>query len=227
MSGYKTLLFDADNTLFDFDACENEALRLAFQKHGYPLNEEIHRTYERINKDLWKQYELGLMDRKTVIYTRFGKLFQEIGIEDDGIGFEDDYQELLGMQHFFIEHAKEVVEELYKHFDLYVVTNGVTVTQLRRLKESGLDQYFKKIFVSEETGFQKPMKEYFDYCFERIENFDAASTIIIGDTISSDIMGGNNAGIATCWFNPKGFTHPEEVIVNHEISCLKELIHIL
>lgn len=227
MSRYQTVLFDADNTLFDFKACEKEALRLTFKKYGYPINQKIAEAYERINVGLWGQFEKGIIDKETVIYSRFGMLFREIGIENDGITFEDDYQELLGMQHFFIEDAFEVVKELYQKYDLYIVTNGVTYTQLRRLRESGVDRYMKKIFVSEETGYQKPMKEYFDYCFDRIENFNRLKTIIIGDSLSSDIKGGNNAGIATCWFNPGRQFNPTPIKVDYEIRNLKELYHIL
>lgn len=227
MNCYKTILFDADNTLFDFRACEKEALRLTFQKYGYPLDKEIAEIYERINLGLWAQYEKGLIDRHTVIYSRFGLLFKELGIEDDGIAFEDDYQELLGMQHFFIEGAYQVVENLSKKFDLYIVTNGVTATQLRRLKESGIDSFMKRIFVSEETGYQKPMKEYFDYCFSRIDNFKKEEAIIIGDSLSSDIKGGNNAGVATCWFNPNKEINTADMHVDYEIQDLKELYEIL
>jgi 2-haloacid dehalogenase len=227
MNRFQTLLFDADNTLFDFHACEEEALKLVFQKYGFSLNQEVADTYQGINTELWRQYEQGLMDRHTVIYSRFGLLFQKIGIQDDGIAFEDDYQELLGMQHFFIEDAFEVVMNLYKEFDLYIVTNGVTATQLRRLKDSGLDRYMKQIFVSEETGYQKPMKEYFDYCFERIVNFDLSRTIIIGDSLSSDIKGGNNANITTCWYNPGRIENHTDARVDYEITSLKELYPLL
>ncbi|MBH1940804.1 YjjG family noncanonical pyrimidine nucleotidase [Mobilitalea sibirica] len=227
MNTYTTILLDADNTIFDFNACEDEALKQTFFKYGYAYNDKIKNLYEKINIDLWKQYELGIMDRETVIYTRFKVLFEQIGIKDDGIAFEDDYQELLGMQHFFIEDAPEVIQYLHNKYDLYIVTNGVTVTQYRRLRESGIDQYMKKIFVSEETGYQKPMKEYFDYCFERIESFDKDKTIIIGDSLSSDIKGGNNAGIATCWFNLKSQNNDIGVKVDYEINRLVDLYQIL
>jgi 2-haloacid dehalogenase len=227
MRRFQNILFDADNTLLDFKECEKEALRLTFKKYGYPLNQEIAETYEKINHSLWDQYEKGIIDRDTVIYSRFGRLFQAIGIADDGITFEDDYQELLGMQHFFIKDALEVITELSKKFSLYIVTNGVTATQIRRLRESGIDRYMKKIFVSEETGFQKPMKEYFDYCFSRIENFKPEEAIIIGDSLSSDIKGGNNAGITTCWYNPDRKINNTDVKVDYEIHSLKELITIL
>ncbi len=227
MQQFRTLLFDADNTLFDFTMCERIALETTFAQHGYTLTEEIRETYDRINTDLWKKYEQGLMDRKTVIYSRFGLLFKELGIEEDGIRFEDVYQDLLGQQHILIPHAKEVVEHLYSRYDLYIVTNGVTVTQLRRLKDSGIDRYMKGIFVSEATGYQKPMKEYFDYCFERISGFEKEKTLIIGDSLSSDIKGGNNAGIKTCWYNPFRLKKESEIKVDYEIQSLMELYELL
>lgn len=227
MKRYQTLLFDADNTLFDFDACEKEALELAFKKYGYPLNEEIYCKYVGINQNLWRQYEKGLVDRKTIIYSRFEILFKSIGIKDDGIAFEDDYQELLGMQHIFIEGALDLIKDLYSKYDLYIVTNGITKTQLRRFRESTIDRYMKKIFVSEETGYQKPMKEYFDYCFRKIDHFNPEVTMIIGDSLSSDITGGNNAGITTCWYNPGRVINHTDAIVDYEISDLKDLYRLL
>ena len=227
MQQFQTLLFDADNTLFDFTAGERIALESAFHHHGYYLDEEILNIYERINVGLWKKYEQGLMDRKTVIYSRFGLLFKEIGIEDDGIKFEDIYQELLGQQHIFVPHAKEVVEYLFSRYDLYIVTNGVTATQMRRLKDSGLDHYMKDIFVSEATGYQKPMKEFFDYCFRKIPGFAADKSMIIGDSLSSDMKGGNNAGIKTCWYNPLQVKNESDAKVDYEIRCLKELYELL
>ncbi len=227
ISNFKTILLDLDGTLLDFNVSERKALLKTFQKYGYHFTEEIRKIYDRINKDLWKQYELGKIDRDTVIYSRFGLLFDEIGIEGDGIAFEDDYQEILGMQHDLLEGALEIVQYLYERYDLYIVTNGVTATQMQRIKESALDIYMKQIFVSEATGYQKPMKEYFDYCFRHIDNIDIARTMIIGDSLTSDIKGGNNAGITTCWFNPEGLPNDLDVIIDYEIRKLKDLYLIL
>jgi 2-haloacid dehalogenase len=167
------------------------------------------------------------MSRENVIYSRFCLLFEELGIKEDGVAFEDDYQALLGTQHFFIDQAEEVIQKLYQDFDLYIVTNGVTATQYQRLKDSGLDRFMKKIFVSEETGYQKPMIEYFNYCFERIDGLDKEKVIIIGDSLSSDIKGGNNAGIATCWYNPDGLENHTDIKVDYEIRYLTELYKLL
>ena len=226
-TNFKTILLDADGTLFDFNACEKNALTKVFQRYGYPLNDEVRRIYESINKDLWEQYELGRIDRDTVIYSRFGSLFKKIGIENDGIAFEDSYQKLLGMQHELYEDAIEVVEYLYEKYDLYIVTNGVTATQLQRLEESALDRYMKEIFVSETAGFQKPRKEYFDYCFKKIGSMDRSRTMIIGDSLTSDIKGGNNAGIKTCWYNPDHQSKDTDVRIDYEIHQLRDLYQIL
>ena len=227
MKKFETLLFDADDTLFDFAACEREAFNLAFRQFGYPLDDEIRRQYEEINQGLWKKYEQGLLDRKTVIYSRFGLLFDQIGIEDDGIHFEDVYQNLLGQQHFILPGAPEIIDYLYPNYDLYIVTNGVTATQFSRLRDSGLDRRMKKIFVSEETGYQKPKKEFFAYCFERIPGLVLERTMIIGDSLSSDMKGGNNAGISTCWYNPGCLENDAEVRIDYEIHSLEELYGIL
>lgn len=227
MKTFTTILLDADDTIFDFAVCEREAVRLAFERFGLPINEEIRRAYTMINKDLWEKHERGIIDKKTIINQRFRILFDRFNIKGGMEGFEEVYQELLGMQHFFIDGAPELIEYLYKKYDLYIVTNGISRTQLRRIHESGLDRYMKRIFVSEEIGYQKPMKEYFDYCFERIDKLNRDKTMIIGDSLTSDIRGGNIAGITTCWYNPKSLINTTDSRVDIEIKNLSELYDIL
>lgn len=225
MKKYKTLLFDVDGTLLDFDKTQEYALNYMFDKYNIPLTKQTRELYDDINHGLWKQFELGLIDKKTVVYTRFVKLFEVLNIDLDGKAFEDEYQYMLGQGFFVLEHAKEVLENLYKDFDLYIVTNGVSSTQYSRQKGSGIDIYFKDIFVSEDIGYQKPAKEYFDYCFKHIGNVKPEETIIIGDSLSSDIQGGINAGIDTCWFNPKRVTG--HIVPTYTIYDLRELYNIL
>lgn len=227
MSRYSTILLDADDTLFDFVACEREALILSFERFGINYNEDTRAAYAKINEDLWKQYEKGLIDRETIINNRFRILFDRFDIRGEKEGFEEVYQEFLGMQHIMIDGAMQVIKYLSNKYDLYIVTNGVTKTQSRRFRESGIEPYVKRLFVSEETGFQKPMKEYFDYCFERINNLRINEVIIIGDSLSSDIKGGNNAGITTCWYNPKALINNTDSRVDIEIRQLSELYEIL
>lgn len=227
MNKYKYLLFDVDGTLLDFDKAEQQALKNTFQNHHILLTDELLQRYETINKQLWKDFEKGLIDKKTVVYTRFVQLFKEFDIDEDGIAFEDDYQETLGKGYFVLPHAREVLEKLSLKYPLYVVTNGVSKTQHSRLKGTHIDQYFQDIFVSEDIGYQKPTREYFDYCFKKMKNIDLDQTLIIGDSLSSDIQGGINVGIDTCWYNPHCIEEPQDMNITYIIHDLKELLDLL
>lgn len=227
MKKYKYLLFDVDGTLLDFHKAEEQALKMTFQKYHIELTDTIKAYYEKMNNQLWKDFEKGLIDKKTIMYTRFVKLFQEFHIDKDGIAFEDDYQEALGHGYFLLPHAREVLENLYQKYPLYVVTNGVSKTQYSRLKGTHIEHYFQDIFVSEDIGYQKPSREYFDNCFQKIENMDLDKTLIIGDSLSSDIQGGINAGIDTCWYNPHHLKQPENMHITYIINDLKDLLTLL
>lgn len=226
MKKYKYLLFDVDGTLLDFDKAEQYALEYTFRHYDISLTYEINQRYEEINKKLWKDFENGLIDKKTVVYSRFVLLFKEFNIPVDGIAFEDDYQKALGQGYFVLPHTIEVLSALYQKYPLYVVTNGVSQTQYSRLEGTDIKKYFQNIFVSEDIGHQKPSKEYFDYCFKNIDKIDLSKTLIIGDSLSSDIQGGINAGIDTCWFNPNHLDKPEAMPINYEIHDLRELLQL-
>lgn len=227
MKKYKYLLFDVDGTLLDFNKAEEQALINTFQKYNIVLTEQMNQRYEQINKQLWKDFENGLIDKKTIVYTRFVQLFQEFGIDEDGIAFEDDYQDALGEGYFLLPHARDILEKLYQKYPLYVVTNGVSKTQYSRLKGTRIDQYFQDIFVSEDIGYQKPTREYFDYCFKKMKNIDLDQTLIIGDSLSSDIQGGINVGIDTCWYNPHYIEEPQDMNITYIIHDLRELLDLL
>jgi 2-haloacid dehalogenase len=225
---YQILLLDIDGTLLDFQKSQKLTLEKAFQAFDYPLTEETKRRYEEINHGLWKQYERGEITRETVIYSRFERLFKELGIEDDGIAFENTYQELLGQSACLLDGALELVQYLYKKYELYVITNGVTQTQKQRLHDSGLDVYMKDIFISGEIGAQKPQKEFFDVCLERIgSSVEKNSMLIIGDTLSSDILGGIYAGIDTCWYNPGGLAADPDIPSTYTVRSFRELRKLL
>ena len=176
---------------------------------------------------MWKDYEDGKISRDTVIYSRFKLLFEEFGIADDGIAFEDRYQEELGRGHDVVNHALPLVQNLHKDYHLHIVTNGVVATQYSRLKDSTLDQYVEHIFVSEEIGHQKPKKEYFDHCFSVLGDIKKEEMLIIGDSLSSDMQGGINAGIDTCWFNPHKKRNEKQLPLTYEIHDLRELYTII
>lgn len=222
----KTLLFDVDDTLLDFQLAERKALNSLFVDEKIVLTPEIEATYKKINQQLWRDFELGKVDKSKVIDGRFALLFDYYGKKVDGKKMGEKYSYYLSEGHDLLGNSLEIIEKLQPDYDLYIVTNGVAKTQYKRLKESNLHSFFKDIFVSEETGFQKPMLEYFDYVFERIPNLQKEETMIIGDSLNSDILGGNQAGITTVWLNPNKIA-TKEIQPDFEIQQLDELFHVL
>lgn len=220
---YDILLFDADRTLLDFDKSEWMALKQVFSEYGVLFNEEVHCDYVIINHKLWDQHELGLISRERLIYKRFEDLFAKKRIEINVVEFEDRYQFLLSEKAYIIDGALELVRDLSGKYEIYIVTNGVTETQMKRLVSTGIAEYVRDIFISGEIGYQKPSKEYFENVFERMDPFQKDRAIIIGDSLTSDIKGGNNAGIDTCWYNPNKLQRVKGVEVTFEIDNLEML----
>ncbi|MCP1125933.1 YjjG family noncanonical pyrimidine nucleotidase [Bacillus sp. 3103sda1] len=227
MKHYQTLLFDVDDTLLDFGVAERVALRSLFEEQQIPLTAEIEAHYKEVNQGLWKPFEEGKLDRDEVVNTRFSILFKKYVQEVDGILLEQNYRSYLEEGNQLVNGAFKLITNLQKQYNLYIVTNGVSKTQDKRLRNSGLHPLFKDIFVSEDTGFQKPMKEYFDYVFARIPNFSPKQALIIGDSLSADIKGGQLAGLDTCWFNPEMKPNNTDINPTYEIQKLDELYHIL
>ncbi|MBD8076123.1 YjjG family noncanonical pyrimidine nucleotidase [Bacillus thuringiensis] len=223
MKKYKTLLFDVDDTLLDFQKAEKVALRVLFEEKGIPLTDEIEARYKKINKGLWDAFEKGELSSNEVVNTRFSLLFKEYGEEVDGILLENNYRNYLEEGNQLMQGAFEFINQIQGEYELYIVTNGVSKTQDKRLRNAGLHSLFKDVFVSEDTGFQKPMKEYFDYVFERIPNFAPEEGLIIGDSLSADMKGGYVAGIDTCWFNPERKLNDSGIIPTYEVHNFEEL----
>lgn len=225
---YKTLLFDLDDTLLDFGATEEEALHKLFTEQNMTLTPQIKAHYKKLNDRLWKAFELGEIEREQLVNTRFSILFKEYGLQVDGAALERKYREFLNEGHHLIDGAFELVKKLAEHpFDLYIVTNGDSFTQKKRLADSKLLPYFQDVFISDEVGFQKPKKEFFDHVFGRIAPFEKEQTLIIGDSLTSDITGGNGVGIDTCWINPNSKENHTEIVPTYEIQHIMELPKIL
>ena len=222
---YKTLLFDVDDTLLDFKDAEKQALKSLFEEVGMPLTPEIERTYITLNHQRWKEYEKGKMTAEEVVNGRFGLLFESIGVKVDSLAMEKSYRRYLNQGHKLLGNSLKIIQDLSTKASLYIVTNGVATTQFQRLTDAKLLPYFKDVFVSETIGHQKPQREFFDYVFTRIPQLKKKETVIIGDSLSSDIQGGNNAGIDTVWLSQQKLL--SEIKPTFHIQSLEEIYRIL
>ncbi len=201
---YTSIFLDLDNTLLDFNKAEYFAAQSLFKKHNLPFDDDALKTYSKINLSFWKRFERGEIKREDIFENRFIEFCKYYGKTANTKQMAPEYFEFLSQGYYIIDSAIQVLEYLKaKNYKLYATTNGVALTQYRRIKESGLQPYFDKIFISEETGFQKPAKEYFDFVIKNIPENDKEKILIVGDSQSSDILGGVNSGIDTCWYNPK------------------------
>ncbi len=221
---YTTVLFDADNTLLDFDKDEDCALRKVMTLYGVPVTEENINTYVEINQGMWKALERGEITKPELKRTRFRKFFDAIGFETDADVFEvnEKYLSLLGEGGNTLTGASDLCRDLKEEdYDLYIVTNGIEKTQKNRLTKAGLISYFTDIFVSEAIGHQKPKKEYFDYVLSHIKEKDINKIILVGDSLTSDIKGAMNAGITCVWLNLKGQELLEEYKPDYIISDIR------
>lgn len=224
---YTNLFFDIDNTLLDFDASEKKSLQKVYNNMNMDFDDADLSHYRNINESMWRSYERGEMTIEEIFDTRFTKVFKAYGKDVDGILVERIYREYLNNRHDVIDGAEELLGTLSKKYSIYAVTNGLAETQYQRLKDSGLHKYFSGIFPSSEVGHKKPDIEYFQYVFSKIENFEPKSGLVIGDNLLSDIYGGINAGLDTCWYNIRGVEKDTEIIPNYEIKQLEELYEIL
>lgn len=198
---YKILLFDVDNTLLDFDANEEEAFKAVMKEMDQTWSEELFETYKELNTDLWKRIERNEITVEQGVNRRFSDLMAKYGKAVDGVLWEKTYRKYLNLGIQEIPQAHQVLRRLLESgHELYVITNGVTKTQESRMARSGLDQYFREMFISGRIGAGKPSGEFFDYVKSHVPGFEEKEALVIGDSLSSDIRGGADAGIPTCWF---------------------------
>lgn len=219
----KHVFLDLDDTLLDFGKAEAGALKKALSMHGVEPRPELCARYSEINNAQWTRLERGELTRRQVLLTRFELLFAEFGIDADAAAVQEDYERLLGIGHYFIDGAPELLEALKDKYRLYIASNGTASVQAGRIKSAGIAPYFDGIFISEHLGADKPSREFFEACFARIENFDKNECVMVGDRLSSDILGGKNAGIKTCRFNPKSLPGDPDIVPDAEIKSLAEL----
>ncbi len=226
---YSTILFDADNTVLDFDRSEEQALQQAFESCNLKYDNEILTVYRKMNIAQWQRYERGEISRNEVLINRFLFTVQNLQIRCSNVqALADNYEKFLHFGYFKVPHAEEVLQELlHLGCRLYIVSNGVLSIQNSRMKGSGLEKYFQKRFVSEEIGCPKPQVEFFLRCFAQIPDFCKSQTLIVGDSLTSDIRGGVNAGLDTCWFNPNGAKNNTDLLPTYQIDDLRKLLEIV
>ena len=226
----KYLLWDIDATLLNFKKAEYFAMRDGFEKFQLPIDESQIKNYNLINYKYCKRLERGEITREMVLHGRFREFFDGLNIAytDELIyDFNKFYQVELGNNIFFNDNAKETLKTLEKTYKQYAITNGSIVAQKGKLKKSGLDKIFDGVFISEEMGIDKPNKEFFDIVFENIGSTDTREYLLVGDSLTSDILGANNAGIKNIWYNPEKKEKNLDVIVNFTIYDLREVVEIL
>lgn len=226
----KYLLWDIDATLLNFKKAEYFAMRDGFREFNLAIDESEIKNYNLINDKYWKRLEKGEITREMVLHGRFREFFDglNIGYNDKLIyEFNKFYQVALGNNIFFNDNAKETLKALEKTYKQYAITNGSIVAQKGKLKKSGLDKIFDGVFISEEMGIDKPNKEFFDIVFENIGSTDTREYLLVGDSLTSDILGANNAGIKNIWYNPEKKEKNLDVIVNFTIYDLREVVEIL
>ena len=222
---YTTLLFDSDDTLLNFAAAEERALNITFKNFAPNVGDKIFTKYKEINRSLWTAYEKGEIARDDIFSRRFVETFAHFGISLPDIDLAEYYQTRLSECHEIMDGAEAVLEKLHGKYTMHIITNGKKSTQERRLRESGLIKYFGKLFISEDMGTQKPNTKYFDIVFDTL-GISRDKALIIGDSYSSDIAGGINAGVDTCWFNFKN-APCKDAPPTFEIKSLCDLLEIL
>ncbi len=221
---YEFILFDADGTLLDFHRSEAEAVKETMLMHGIePLDENV-RLYSGINDSLWKKLERGEIEKNVLIYHRFELLAEALGVTVDFKQMSRDYENALSTKGYLIDGAEKMCQSLYGRAKMYIVTNGLEKVQRERQARCGIAKYFDGLFISGVIGIEKPSVGFFEYVKDHVDGFDKNRAIIVGDSLSSDMKGGINFGIDTCWYNPQGKPCPEDMSLTYVAESFDEVI---
>lgn len=222
---YPYLLFDADDTLFDFQASSSRAFDTMCRMNGIPNTPDVYQLYHEINAVLWRAFDRGEVSKDYVTHERYIRFLKALELERDPNKCNRDYLTALGENVFPLPHAEGVCRELARRgHHLYIITNAVASVQRSRLKRCSFGGLFQEAFISEDAGASKPNPAYYQYVRSRLPEISPENTLIIGDSLATDIKGANNAGLPCCWFNPSGKAAPEDLTIHHEIRDLRELL---
>ena len=225
---YKFLLFDLDHTLLDFDAAEDVALTQLLKEEGVEDIQAYKDYYVPMNKSLWKDLEFKKITKQELVNTRFSKMFSHFGIEKDGVYLAERYQFYLAQQGQVFSGAMELLDCLIdRGYELYGATNGITTIQTGRLAQSGLTPYFNQVFISEQLQTQKPDALFYEKIGQQIAGFSKEKTLMIGDSLTADIQGGNNADIDTIWYNSHHLENKSKAQPTYEVNSYQALLELL
>ena len=217
------LFLDLDDTILDFHKAERIALSKTLEAFSLEPTEQVLGRYHLINRLHWEKLERKELTRDQVLTGRFQVLFEELGHTVEPGAVAKAYEHNLGLGHYFLPGAQEAVEQLHQKYRLFLASNGTASVQHSRLTSAGLYPYFEKVFVSQDIGHNKPSKEYFDACFSQIPGFDPEKALMVGDSLTSDILGGIQAGMKTCWVNPNHQSPREDIPADYEIESITQL----
>ncbi len=223
----KIVLLDLDNTLIDFNECARHSIINSFKKHGFTYTEKTFETFITENVKIWKRLEKGEITKPELRANRWNIILGKLGIDYDGTIIEEEFENGVALGAYAVEGAYELLDYLYPKYELYIVSNGFRFVQESRLKIGDFRKYFKDIFLSEDIGIQKPAKEFFDYCFDKLKHPQKEDVILIGDSLSADITGGLNYGIECIWFNKNCDELPEDIKPTFVVNKLKDIEKIL
>ncbi len=225
---YEIIIFDADETLFDFNKSEKEAFKNTMLQFNINYDEDYHlKIYKEINSKLWKEIEAGAITQQQLKVERFKKLSSVLNIDFDEIELANCYAKNLANSSHLYDESLSLIESLHKDYELILVTNGLTEIQDKRIRKSIIAKYFKNIIISEEVEVSKPDPKIFEYALKDIQNLNKNKVLMVGDSLTSDIQGGMNFGIDTCWFNPHKIGNETNFKPTYEISDIMELKDLL
>ena len=228
MAKYYCILFDADNTLLDFDAAESKALADTLRNYGIEPDAETVRTYRTINGELWRQLEKGQIRRDKLMAERFTRFLKAVNAAGSGAEMNQYYLDQLSTHpDLAAPNVLDVMKELAEVATLAVVTNGFDRVQSRRVAESGLKEFVEEVFVSEKLDSEKPNRKIFDTALRSLGVENRERVLMVGDSLTSDIQGGVNAGLDTCWFNPGNLENESGITPKYTVSSYEELYRIV
>lgn len=218
----RNLLLDLDDTILDFHRAEKIALTRALTEAGVEVTDARLARYSEINASRWRLLEEKKITRPEVLFSRFEIFFRELGIDADAHAVQTAYEKYLSIGHFFMPGAKELLDALFSHYRLYLASNGTASVQAGRIESAGIAPYFKEMFISEKVGADKPDPAFFRAVFSKIPDFREEETVMLGDSLTSDIRGGNGVGIRTVLYNPKHKPGREDIRPTYEIDDLSK-----